>query len=1079
MKIMRIAFCLFLIAYLFGCSGDPTQTGGAGRGAAKVLADDLQITSDPNDQTQPSVAYDTVNKRYLVVWTDFRNVNLSCSGTVCGTDIFGKLCTGTGTGTETTMTCGSEFLISNITGSPVSGNQSQPKAAYDVQNKKYLVVWTDSRNAGYTQIFGQYVNPDGTSNGNNTAITPHDTSGGPNNPQYLSQSEPSLAYNETTKNFDIAWLDNTDSDSVNTVTIKPCDCSNAETIAYVPLQFGADTNMIRTGEINGANPLTTAINIRDYTKLVFTKTSGFIASCPTGPITASLETQVDETHPSIFYNKATGENFAAWQGRTNSVDFSQKFTPTAQIGTQTVVVQPPTHTIALCGGATNKCWLAGDPVSATFTHPLTTTPTYFLADNSAVTGINLPPPDAITGGTVVTGILTADSNAVDQTGTNFTKGITVVGTVSLGTVCSYDAATWTVTDKDAGIQKIKVRQPTGTSQTGTLFKDLTFGTGNSFNPAITTDPNTQRALLVWEEQTAATGKDINGFLIDLTNFTPNSSQISVSKAPGDQTSPAVSFDNVNQRFLVVWEDARNQSANISNIDIFSQFIDPQGNLSGANAPVTVAPGNQLAPALAFGDVDFRKFFVVWADGRQPSNADIFGQLMEFSLSPQLLITDATGNPGTPGIPIFSSAIDFGSFPIGLDTNNVLSSITKTFRICNQGNTPLTINSMTPPDAPFSLTTPVPVTISPNVCADMTVMFAPIASGSFAGNSSNNFKTTIDSNGGKVTLYFSGIGTGTQTLRVLTPNLPPGDTLTAYNESLLAFGGVFPFTWSVTAGSLPPGMTLDPASGHISGQPTASGSFTFTVRVTDNNGNTATRQLTINVSVLTITNVNTTLKQWTVGQEYGNAPVEQITAAGGATPYTWSISGGNLPNGLSIDPSTGRIFGVPSQSGQFLFTVKVTESGGQIATKSFIISINSAPSIQTTSLPAGRSGIAYQQTLQEVGGTPTIAWAIGSGSLPPGLSIDTATGIISGTPTSESKNSFTITATDAAGASVSKDLSIEVTTAGGGGGGAASNSGGGCSIGRKQKGPTQVADALVMLTPLFAIIALRNIRRKKK
>lgn len=1070
MKIMRITFCLFLIAYLFGCSGDPTQTGGASRGAAKVLADDLQITSDPNDQTQPSVAYDTVNKRSLVVWTDYRNVNLSCSGTVCGTDIFGKLCTGTGTGTATTMTCGSEFLISNITGSPVSGNQSQPKAAYDVQNKKYLVVWTDSRNAGYTQIFGQYVNPDGTLNGDNTAITPHDTSGGPNNPQYLSQSDPSLVYNETTKNFDMAWLDNTDSDIINTVTIQPPGCSNSETIAYIPLQFGADTNMIRTGEINGANPLTIAANIRDYTKLVFTKTSGFVLSGPTGPITASFEAQVDETHPSIFYNKATGENFAAWQGRTNSVDFSQTFTLTAQTGTQSVVVQPPSHAAALCGGATTHCWLAGDAVTATFSNPTISAPTFLLADATVVSGINLPP--TFVGQTSFTGFLTAASNAVDQTGINFTKPITVVATVTLGNFCSYGVATWTVTDNDKGIQKIKVRQPTGTSQTGTLFKDLTFGTGNSFNPAITTDPNTQRALLVWEEQTAATGKDINGLLIDLTNFTPNSSQISVSKAPGDQTSPAVSFDNVNQRFLVVWEDARNQSANISNIDIFSQFVDPQGNLSGANAPVTVAPGNQLAPALAFGDVDFRKFLVVWADGRQPGNADIFGQLMEFSLSPQLLIEDGAGTP------IFNSAIDFGNFPIGL-TGGVLNSTTLPFKICNNGNTQLTINSMSQPDAPFSITTPIPVTISPGVCSDMTVQFAPIAAGSFAGNSSNNFKTTIDSNGGKVTLYFSGIGTGTQTLRVLTTSLPDGDTLTAYNQPLLGFGGVFPFTWSVSAGTLPPGMTIDSTSGRISGQPTASGSFTFTVRVTDNSGNTATRQLTINVSVLTITSVSTTLKQWTVGQEYGNAPVEQITAAGGATPYTWSISGGNLPNGLSIDPSTGRIFGVPSQSGQFLFTVKVTESGGQTATKSFIISINSAPSIQTTSLPAGRSGIAYQQTVQEVGGTPTITWAIGSGSLPPGLSIDTATGIISGTPTSESKNGFTITATDAAGASVSKNLTIEVTAAGAGGGGAASNSGGGCSIGRKQNGPTQVADVLVMLAPLFAIIALRNFRRKKK
>jgi hypothetical protein len=216
----------------------------------------------------------------------------------------------------------------------------------------------------------------------------------------------------------------------------------------------------------------------------------------------------------------------------------------------------------------------------------------------------------------------------------------------------------------------------------------------------------------------------------------------------------------------------------------------------------------------------------------------------------------------------------------------------------------------------------------------------------------------------------------------------------------------------------------------------------------------------------------------VGQEYGNPPVEQITAAGGSMPYVWSISGGNLPTGLAIDPVTGRIFGVPTQSGQFQFTVKVAESGGQSATKTFTISINSLPVIQTASLPAGGSGRAYSQTLKVTGGTPTVTWAISSGSLPPGLSIDSATGTITGTPTSESKNSFTVTATDAAGASASKDLSLEVT-ASGTAGGSVSNSSGGCSIGRKQNGPTQVADALVMMTPLFVIIALKNRRRKKK
>ncbi|MFI5293916.1 MAG: putative Ig domain-containing protein [Thermodesulfovibrionales bacterium] len=1045
MKIMRITFCLFLIAYLFGCSGEPTQTGGASRGAAKVLADDLQITSDPNDQTQPNVAYDTVNKRYLVVWTDYRNVNTSCSGTaLCGTDIFGKFCTGSGTGTDTTMTCGSEFLISNITGGPVPGNQSQPKVAFNSQNQNYLVVWTDSRSGANGQIFGQLMTKDGTFSGDNFAISTI-TAG-----VDINQFEPDVIYDAVTNNFVVAWVDVTVADTNNQMVLRGGGCFNTQNVTFIPLPQ-ADNNMVRTAEVS---PTGAVSNRKNASALLATDP---VHDTGTNSFTGTWSVQFNEAKPKLIYSSITGDYFVGWSGMNHSVTFNMDYIPGALgnvfkvfNGTGSVPNPAPPP-------ANLPAWRATD--TATISGAVTTivAATATKSDGTAATGLTFTG----FGTTSLKITINAVSNVIGDT-----NPLTITVTYDFPNVCEYKVQTFTSTDKDAGLPKVKFRKGSGLG----LFQDFSFGT-NATALALSTDPNTNRALIAWEENTA-TGKDILGQLVDLNNFVSYGNGITISNAPGDQSSPAVSYDNANQRFLVVWEDARNQSANISNIDIFSQFVDPQGNLSGANAPVTVAPGNQLAPALAFGDVDFRKFLVVWADGRQPSNADIFGQLMEFSLSSQLLIEDGAGNP------IFNSAIDFGNFPIGL-TGGVLNSTTLPFKICNNGNTQLTINSMSQPDAPFSITTPIPVTISPGVCSDMAVQFAPIAAGSFAGNSSNNFKTTIDSSGGKVTLYFSGSGTGTQTLRVLTTSLPDGDTLTAYNQPLLGFGGVFPFTWSVSAGTLPPGMTIDSTSGRISGQPTASGSFTFTVRVTDNGGHTATRELTINVSVLTITNINTTLKQWTVGQEYGTPPVEQITAAGGAAPYTWSISGGNLPNGLSIDPSTGRIFGVPSQSGQFLFTVKVTESGGQIATKSFMISINSAPSIQTTSLPAGRSGIEYQQTLKEVGGTPTITWAIGSGSLPPGLSIDTATGIISGTPTSESKNSFTITATDAAGASVSKDLAIEVTAAGAGGGGAASNSGGGCSIGRKQNGPTQVADALVMLAPLFAIIALRNFRRKKK
>jgi hypothetical protein len=84
--------------------------------------------------------------------------------------------------------------------------------------------------------------------------------------------------------------------------------------------------------------------------------------------------------------------------------------------------------------------------------------------------------------------------------------------------------------------------------------------------------------------------------------------------------------------------------------------------------------------------------------------------------------------------------------------------------------------------------------------------------------------------------------------ILTTTLPPATVGIPYSTLLLASGGAFPYTWSVISGSLPPGLTLNPSTGEISGVPTAAGSYTFTVQVTDAHGATATQILTLLVQV---------------------------------------------------------------------------------------------------------------------------------------------------------------------------------------------------------------------------------------
>ncbi|HET9180110.1 MAG TPA: Ig domain-containing protein, partial [Terriglobia bacterium] len=121
----------------------------------------------------------------------------------------------------------------------------------------------------------------------------------------------------------------------------------------------------------------------------------------------------------------------------------------------------------------------------------------------------------------------------------------------------------------------------------------------------------------------------------------------------------------------------------------------------------------------------------------------------------------------------------------------------------------------------------------------------------------------------------------------------------------------------------------------------------------------------------------------------------LTATGGTGSYTWSISAGSLPAGLTLNTSTGAITGTPTTAGTSNFTAKVTDSNSQTATQNLSITVNAALSITTTSLPGGTVGTAYSSTLAATGGTGSYTWSISAGSLPAGLTLNTSTGAITG------------------------------------------------------------------------------------
>lgn len=261
------------------------------------------------------------------------------------------------------------------------------------------------------------------------------------------------------------------------------------------------------------------------------------------------------------------------------------------------------------------------------------------------------------------------------------------------------------------------------------------------------------------------------------------------------------------------------------------------------------------------------------------------------------------------------------------------------------------------------------------------------------------------------------------------NPPIGYTGQGYSHTFHGAGGCgpgLPYQYRVIAGGLPPGLSLSTA-GTVGGTPTQGGAYSFWVELSDENPpsaawcapTTAEREFTI--TILQGLNINQNALAPKVAAL--NAPYSfQLTATGGSP--TWSVVSGALPPGMSLN-SSGLVSGTPTATGDFTFQVRATD-GGRSDTETYTLSIVEPLRVNNATPAGAEVGAAFALTPKATGGRPGYTWSV-QGSLPAGLTLDPATGAITGKPSAPGTFPFKLVVSDTVGLTQTTDVNLTVAS----------------------------------------------------
>lgn len=258
---------------------------------------------------------------------------------------------------------------------------------------------------------------------------------------------------------------------------------------------------------------------------------------------------------------------------------------------------------------------------------------------------------------------------------------------------------------------------------------------------------------------------------------------------------------------------------------------------------------------------------------------------------------------------------------------------------------------------------------------------------------------------------------TQPLTITTASILPA-TLQghAYTTALQATGGSGALHWSIapisTTAMFVDGLTIDPASGVISGTANFAGTGSFTATVADSASHSTFKSFTITAYQPLQAGVSPAVN----AMQYNSVSTFVGNISGGVPPLTYSVTGGALPTGTRLNSSTGNLEGTALEIGTYQIMMTVSDSFSPPETVSQPVNITvAAPpfSLATGSFPTKLLlNRPYSGGIVVTGGVPPYQFSLASGQLPPGLSgIDPNSGAVSGTPTTAGPYNFTVTATD--------------------------------------------------------------------